>query len=424
MTKLLVETDTALPLVHVSVTAPNGSSLDPMGKEGLSRLCLRLMRRTAGGRAANEVDALIDQLGAGLGAEVSCSTAGLSGSVLSRNLDSFSELLRDALRAPGLAEQEFMRLKRETEAELLEVLDNDRTLARRWLQRRLFDNHPFGRSVAGTRASLEAISLADVAQMVEQTWSGAPATIALAGDVSAARAEAVVNALSDAAVPAVPTSFEEPKQRSGRHLIFVDKPERTQTQIAVGALGTSPRDDDHTALLVANTVFGGTFTSRLTQEVRAERGWSYSAYSSLSYDRARRAFSMWTFPAASDAGPCLALQLQLLNQWIDDGISADELTTAQNYLVRSNVFTTDTAAKRVGLRQEVLTYGLPEDYYSGYAERVLSVTREAANAAVRNRLDSKNLFIVVLGTQSDILRDIEQSAGDLDSLEIIPFDRE
>ena len=63
----------------------------------------------------------------------------------------------------------------------------------------------------------------------------------------------------------------------GRHLVFVDKPDRTQTQILIGGLGTSAHDADHVPLIVANAVFGGTFTSRLMQEVRSKRGWSYGA---------------------------------------------------------------------------------------------------------------------------------------------------
>src|SRR5690606_30281998 len=117
----------------------------------------------------------------------------------------------------------------------------------------------------------------------------------------------------------------EPSPRSGRNLVVVDKPERSQTQILIGGLGSSPHDPDHVPLLVANTVFGGTFTARLSEEVRSKRGWSYGAYSSLPYDRRRQAFSMWTFPASTDAAACVALELQLLESWVTEGITEAEL---------------------------------------------------------------------------------------------------
>ena len=172
--------------------------------------------------------------------------------------------------------------------------------------------------------------------------------------------------------------------------MIVDKPERTQTQILIGCLGSHTRDEDHVALLVANTIFGGTFTARMTQEVRSKRGWSYGAYSSMPIDRRRQSFSMWTFPKADDAGPCLKLELDMLHDLREKGVTKAELSWAKRYMVRSHCFAIDTAAKRVGLELDQTLYDLPEDYYSRYTERVQAVTLEQANlaaskAAIRRR---------------------------------------
>src|SRR5690606_32750779 len=103
-----------------------------------------------------------------------------------------------------------------------------------------------------------------------------------------------------------------PAPLAAPRVVIVDKPERTQTQILIGCLGTRPSDEDHTALVVANTVFGGAFSARLMQSIRAERGWSYGAYSSLPIDRTRQAFSMWAFPKTGDCAPCVELELAML----------------------------------------------------------------------------------------------------------------
>jgi hypothetical protein len=129
-----------------------------------------------------------------------------------------------------------------------------------------------------------------------------------------------------------------PERHGKRRLVFVDKPERTQTQILLGEVGSHPRDADHISLHVATTIFGGTFTSRMMKAIRSERGWSYGAYARLPYDKERDAFSMWTFPAAKDAAACITLELELLNAWRDKGISARELAFAKRYLVRSHAF--------------------------------------------------------------------------------------
>jgi zinc protease len=207
-------------------------------------------------------------------------------------------------------------------------------------------------------------------------------------------------------------------------LILVDKPERTQTQILIGGLGTHASDPDHTALLVGNTIFGGTFTARLTQEVRSKRGWSYGAYSSLPVDRRRQAFSMWTFPKAEDAGPCIALKLDLLHQLRERGVTKKELAWAKRYLTRSHAFAVDTPSKRVGMELDAALYDLPADYYSNYLGRIAEVSVEQINQALASRLPEDDLLVVVVGTASALRAQVEAAIPNLQSTEVVPYDSE
>src|SRR5690606_24945253 len=165
-------------------------------------------------------------------------------------------------------------------------------------------------------------------------------------------------------------------------------------------------------------------TARLSDEVRSKRGWSYGAYSSLSYDRRRQAFSMWTFPAATDAAACVALELELLESWIDSGITAAELDNAKNYLVRSNVFHTDTAAKRMGLLLDEHIHALPEHYHRTFADRVAAVTLDDANAAVRQRISTENLVVTVVGTAAEIQADLVKAIPNLTTQQVIDYTRD
>src|SRR5690606_36480749 len=157
------------------------------------------------------------------------------------------------------------------------------------------------------------------------------------------------------------------------------------------------------------TIFGGTFSSRLSQEDRGKRGWSYGAYSNLPFDRKRHAFSLWTFPRASDAGSSIERDLQLLETYIKQGVSQDELDAATLYLENSHAFTLDTAAKRASLALDIDLYDLPADYFDRHVERVRSLSVDDVNAAIQHRLSADNLCIVVVGTQDAIFRDIEQA---------------
>jgi zinc protease len=423
---VLVETSRALPLVSFSIALKTGSLLDPEGMSGATRMMTRWMRRTAGGREAHVIDAEIDQLGGAFGADVSPSTLVFQGTVITRSLDGLMRIAADVLARPGFAEVELERLRRETLAELTEALDDDRGLSRRWFRQRVFGSHPYARSVTGTPSTLARIQADDLKALYRRVVRPDNVIFAFSGDIDRPRAEALAEQIRSQLPQGAPPQDEstEPSVIPGRRLTFVDKPDRTQTQILIGGLGTHPRDEDHLALHVANTVFGGTFTARLTQEVRAKRGWSYGAYSSLPVDRRRQAFSMWTFPKAEDAAPCIELQLKMLHDLRSKGITKKELSWAKKYLVRSHAFALDTASKRVGLVLDSALYGLPDGYYEEYLERIKAVTLEAANEAVVKRLSEQDLLVTVVGTAAQIGDAVKAVVPELASSEVVKYDAE
>ncbi len=422
---LIVESSPDLPLVHFMIGLRAGASLDPMGREGLTRFTARLMRRTAGGLPCATVDQVIEGLGGSVGVDVGTTSVLLHGSVISRSYEEFAALLLDVIARPGYLPEELERLRRETLSELVQARDDDRYLARRAFKRRVFGHHELGRSVSGTLASVAEFDEQQVRGLAARLLRRNLAFVALSGDVSAAQAESfaqrIGESLADSPAEELPR-IEEPTVPGGRRLVFVDKPERTQTQIFIGGLGTHPLDGDHAPLYVANTVFGGTFTSRLTEEVRGKRGWSYGAYSSLPYGKTRQSFSMWTFPKASDAAACIALEIQLLEQWCDRGITKKELASAKRYLVRSHAFAVDTATKRVGLAVEPLLVDLPVGYHEEYIDRIEAVTLDDANLAIRSRIDPQNLLFALVGTHQDIGAQVADAIPRLLSTEVVPFD--
>jgi zinc protease len=268
------------------------------------------------------------------------------------------------------------------------------------------------------------ISAADVKAIFERAFVRDNLVFAFSGDLDAERAAHIAQRISDA-LPSAAAPLDttpEPVAIPGRRLVIVDKPERTQTQILIGCLGSHTRDDDHAALLVANTIFGGTFTARMTQEVRSKRGWSYGAYSNMPFDRRRQSFSMWTFPKADDAGPCLKLELDMLRELREKGVTKAELAWAKRYMVRSHCFAVDTAAKRVGLELDQTLYDLPADYYAHYVARVQAVTLEQVNLAVQKRLSDDDLLITVVGTESAIGSSVREAVSNLASTEVVAFD--
>jgi zinc protease len=423
---MYVEEARVIPLVSMAICLRSGSAHDPPGKEGLARITARMLRRGTGGMSAQEVEEAIDRLGAELSYEIAPSTVTLHAQVIRRNAAAFVDLLARLLGKPTFAEDELERLKRETIAEIIESRDNDRALAQNALRRALFDGHAYGRSATGTTHTVRAIAPGDVALHHRTHFVRGNLALGFAGDVDEAEAAKYAAVIAEAlpAGEAVPDPVDEPAQKKGRHLVFVDKPERTQTQILIGTLGTSPHDPDHVALGAACAVFGGTFTSRLMREVRSKRGWSYGAYARIMIDRHRQGFSMWTFPAATDAAQCISLELDLLTAFHTTGVTPREVGFIKKYLARSHAFDIDTAPKRLHQALDVELLGLPADYYSAYVAHVNAVTPEAASLAVRARLSPADLTIAVVGTANELVAAVKAAIPALESDKVVPYDEE
>jgi zinc protease len=423
---LLVESHHALPLVSIVIALRTGSAFDPPGKEGVARIAGRMLRRGCAGLKATEIEDAIDRLGGELSVDLSASSLAIHAQVIGRNVEPFIDLVARLLSSPTFPADELGRLLRETAAEIVEARDNDRGLATHFFRKALFDGHPYGRSSLGTTTGVATITEADVRAYYTRHFTRANAVVGFAGDVTAEQGRALGERLLRD-LPAgvrIDDPVPPPPVKPGRRLVLVDKPERTQTQILIGGLGTSPHDDDHVPLGVSNAIFGGTFTSRLMKAVRSERGWSYGAYARLALDRQRQSFSMWTFPAATDAAPCIGLELELLKAWVDGGVTPAETEFIKQYLIRSQAFEVDTAPKRLhqGIDVEVLT--LPKDFHTGFTAKVAKVTAEDANVAAKRRISLADLAVVVVGTAADIRDAVEKAVPDLASTTVTPFDTE
>jgi zinc protease len=422
-TLVLVEADHSLPLVHVGVILRTGSVHDPRGLEGLTRMTTRVLRMGTRALLPQSVEEKIDSLGAQLSVGCAPSYVQFGGVVVAHNLEPFLTLLAELITAPAFRARDLARAKRETVAELVGACDDDRSLAARHFRRYALGKHPYARPVVGTTESVRAITRDHVLSHYQTHFVSSNLIVSMAGAVTPQQAfELTTRHLSLPAGRAPKDRVAEPQMPKGRRVLIVDKPQRTQTQIIIGTLGTHARDSDHTALQVANVVFGGLFTARLTHEVRSARGLSYGASSSLGHDRERELWSMWTFPAAKDARLCIELQLRLYDDWVARGVRPSELTRAKNFLVKSHAFEIDTAQKRLDQRVETELFALPPDYQDGFVDRVRRVTRKAANAALVRRLSRRDQTIVVVATAKDMRKQLA-ALPNVRELRVVPFDR-
>jgi zinc protease len=420
-----IEESHALPLVDFELLFRTGGVQDPAGAEGLTRTTFRTLRRGTRRMNGPAVEEAIARLGARLGIDISTSYVRVHGSVIKRNLEPFFALVASLLAAPAFRAADLAQAKRETKAELDRLRDSDRALAGRWFRRTLYAGHPYARSLAGTTNSLQKTSVDDLRACYARHVVAPNLLIGFSGDVDRAEATRLVEThLGFLPTRVAPLErIAAPRQKPGRRAIVVDKPARTQTQVCIGTLGIAAGDRRYFPLEVANTAFGGTFTSTLVQEVREKRGWSYGVYSRIGMDRQRDTFTMWSHPSAADAVACIALELELLERFTSGGLRKKDFDFAKKYMANSRCFEVDTAPKRLEPRLDVALFGLPTGYWDEYEKHLAAVTLSASRKAVAEVISPDDLVIAITATASDIVPSLEKLPG-IRSVEVVPYDRE
>lgn len=402
--RLFVESSFDTPLVWFEVCALGGAVDDPLGLEGLARHAGMLARRGAGARDRAALDEALDGLGAALDVAVGRDTITLSGLALTRNLDAVVDLAADILAAPRFEPAEHERLLRETPQVLDEIRDDDASLATRWFDKECAPGHPYARTSIGTAASIARLPRDAAIAAWRAAFVPRNLVIGVAGDVDEARARAVaarlIERLPDAAPP-TPPALDRFTPPAGRRVVLVDKADRTQAQLRLGHLGPRWGGDDTPALLLLETAFGGMFSSRLMQEIRVKRGWSYGAGCALRRSRGPHWLEMWMATAIDVAGDAVALTRALYADLAAHGLTADEVEFARGYLVGSMPFHLATARQRMQLAVRDASFGLPPDYTATLPDRLAAIGADDVRAAAGRHLRPDDLVTVAVTTAAE-----------------------
>jgi len=410
---VIVEPSPDTPLVWFEIAIRGGASADPIGVEGLHRHAALLARRGAGTRDRAMLDETLDSLGAALDVGVSRDSIQLSGLALTRHLDPVVDLAADILAEPRFDEDEHARLLRETPQVLDEIRDDDSALATRWFDWLCCPGHAYGRTSLGTESSLAKLQRAAAIELWKREVVADNLVIGLAGDIDEATAARVVtrllSRLPQTGRPAV-TLAVPPSPPNGRRVILVDKSDRTQAQLRVGHLSIRYGDPDTAALAVGEAVLGGMFSSRLMQEIRVKRGWSYGAGCALRRSRLPHWFEVWMAAGIEVAGPAIALTLDLLADYAAKGPTDEEVDFAKSYLVGAMPFHVATARQRMQLAVRDAVFDLPAGFTAKLPEALGQLTAADVRRACATGIRPEAAVTVAV-TTADHAQEALEAAG-------------
>lgn len=414
LTVLVVRHDD-LPEISARLVIPFGATDDPDGLAGTALLTARALTEGTSKRSAREVAGWLDHLGARFSVDVDHDSTVLSLHFLSRVLDGAFEFLSEVVTQPAFAPDEVERVRDERLDEIASGLDEPRVVASiRWREA-CFRDHPYSVRAGGTEQSVPRTT-PDVLETYHQRfYRPRGATLILVGDLPATDAlqdRLVANFGAWTGTSAHAGDLADASELPERRIHAIPWP-GPQSEIRVGGVAISRLDPDYPAVLVMNAILGGLFSSRLNMNLREDKGWTYGVSSRL--DAGKRRGPLLTATAV-DALHTVDATREILGEFERmkaDPPSDNELSLAVNALTLSlpRLFeTTGQVSRRV--MQQVI-YGLPDDYWEAYADRIRSVSRADIARVAARLLDTQRTAVVIVGP----VRDHQSQLGQLGRVE-------
>jgi zinc protease len=406
-----------VPLVQLNLVIHAGSGDDPEGEFGLASLTAAMLDEGAGERSALEIADAVELLGADLSTASSFDASTVRLNVPARALAQALPIMVDVVARPTFPAEDLERLRQERLTTLLQVRDDPAGLATPAFARVLYgEEHRYGTGAIGTTATLGAFSAAQLRAFHAQVYRPSNATLIVVGDLAAAGGlpsiERAFGAWTAAAkpqrrpVPAAPP-------RDGVQVVIVDMPGAEQSQIRIGSVGVARSTPDYFALQVLNTVLGGSFTSRLNQNLREEHGYAYGASSRFDM---RLSPGPFTAAAGVQTDKTAESLTEFFNELtaIREPIGEEELAKAKNFLALRFPGTFETIGDLAGRLEELAVYGLPQRYFNDYMASIDAVSASSVQRAARAHVPLDGLTVVIAG-------DLARIGPAVRALELGPF---
>ena len=388
--------DATVPLVTMRFAFKGGSSQDPPGKSGVANMVASLLDEGAGNLDAKAFQERLEEQAIELRFEDDRDHFRGSLRTLRDRREQAFDLLRLALTEPRFDADAVERIRGQLMAVLRRESTDPSVLAQQTWWSTAFPDHPYGRPEKGTPESVAKITADDLRAYVRRVFARATLKVAIVGDIDAAEAGLFLDRTFGALPPEAelePVQQAAPSGLGRRVVVKFDVP---QAIVNIGSTGLPRNHPDFVAAYVVNHILGGgSFTSRLYQEVREKRGYAYGISTYL-YPMERTALLMgWTQVRADRTADSIAIIAQEMRQMAEKGPTAEELDKAKAYLKGSFALRFDSSDKIAAQLVQIQIDNLGIDYINRRNDLIDAVTLEDARRVARMLFDGRLLITIV-----------------------------
>ena len=412
--KLILAERHETPVVNFNLQLDAGYAADQGGLAGASGVAMRMVLEGTKRRTSLQISDESANLGANLSAGSNLDMTSVSLSALKMSLDASLDLFADVVLHPVFPEADFKRVQAQQIAAIQREKVQPVALAQRVLPGLLYGKgHAYGNPLtgSGTEESVKQMTRASL-EKFHATWvKPNNATLLVVGDTTMAEIQPKLEKLfagwKSGVVPKKNLAAVAPLDKTTIYLI--DKPGAVQSMILAGHLAPPRANPNEAAIDVMNTILGGAFTSRLNMNLREDKHWAYGAQTMVLGARGQRIFMAYA-PVQSDK---TKESLQEIDKELraiikDRPVTDEEVTKSKLNLTLSLAGDRETKGAVLGDIAEINRYGLAEDYFTTYAQRVNALERRDISAAAEIVLRPTRMVYVVVGDRAQVEKGLKE----------------
>jgi len=414
--ELIVATRKSIPTINMSLRLDAGFASDQFGEPGTSSLTMAMLDEGTKRRTALQISDELDRISASIGAGSGLDSSTVSLNTLSENLDKALDIYADVILNPAFPEGDFERLRKQRLAQIGQEKNTPISMALRTFPKLLFgEGHAYSMPLtgSGTEASVSRITRQSLIDYHGTWFKPNNATLIVIGDTTMAAIKPKLEKLFARWKPAdVPfKNIAEVPVSKDQRIFLIDRPGSEQSIIFAGNVAPPTGDVNEIALETMNEIIGGSFTSRLNMNLREDKSWAYGAGTFVPDAAGQRPFVAYAPVQTDKTMESMAEIMRELGEYLSSNPATDEEMAKvkdNNTLSLPGRWETNSAVLRD--ISEIVTYGLPDNYWDTYADSVRGLSLEQITNVAGQTIKPDNLTWVVVGDREKIesrIRELE-----------------
>lgn len=395
-----------IPKATINITLKTGNINETKDEVWLADLLADLMEE--GTNVGYDVKERLAGMGGNLNIGVGTHTTSLSTSVLSEFAPEALKILSDVLVDPSLPGSELDRLKKDMNRNLSVALSRPGSQASKEFFAEIYPDHPYGR-IYPTAEQVNSYDLQDVKSFYDKNFGAQRATVYVVGNFNAEEIKAAVKEKLSTWRKGDPVNYPVAQPQSTATVKIIDRPGAPQSTIYYGLPVAAPGDEDYIPLDVMNSLLGGSFGSRITSNIREDKGYTYSPSSALvtNYDT-----GVW-FENADVTTEFTGASIDEIKKEIirlqNEAPSEQELQGIKNYESGIYVLQNSTPGGIIGQLTFLDVHDLPESFLVDQVKNINAVTPQQIQEMARKYIQPEKMTLIVVGDKEKIQDQVKET---------------